>query len=482
MPISPIYDTLCGFRVISPSYFVTLERSHPTTIMASSPGGPCDHSDRPPPTGVYDSPLFVDLPAEGDSLSCDCDTDHDIVTVNELLCFVTNKIDVMTQDVLVKICADFYDGTSIVTAKKLLYEQIQALNLDITLPRFAKRKGPNRNKSDILDIIRLCHEVGSSVPVFVARDLSSLPTVSANCFDMALLMRDIEAMKLQLLVLADMATVSRQIVAAVETITKDRPVVDATHQPVDGPCIVPTVDKNDALLHDNVDDEVGIIAADGSNPAVSSPTFGRADVEVCVRSEVDPPTDAEDATASTIADVRDPPAAPRPRQKDGSSKTLAQVVASSPPPIDSRGFQHVTRQRRKNRLSYNGTNGIASPINGNGVASSNNAHPRVSKSHYSQTHVIGSGRQDATCGIQAAQRHGRQSVTGGLFVSRVAANTSASSLRRYIKDCCGVNAKCYAIKTKFDSYSSFRVLADAHLEKLLEPSIWPAGVLIRDFV
>ena len=47
---------------------------------------------------------------------------------------------------------------------------------------------------------------------------------------------------------------------------------------------------------------------------------------------------------------------------------------------------------------------------------------------------------------------------------------------------CGVNAKCYAIKTKFDSYSSFRVLADAHLEKLLEPSIWPAGVLIRDFV
>ena len=73
-------------------------------------------------------------------------------------------------------------------------------------------------------------------------------------------------------------------------------------------------------------------------------------------------------------------------------------------------------------------------------------------------------------------------MTGGLFVSRVAANTSASSLRRYIKDCCGVNAKCYAIKTKFDSYSSFRVLADAHLEKLLEPSIWPAGVLIRDFV
>ena len=306
----------------------------------------------------------------------------------------------------------------------------------------------------------------------------------------------------------------RQIVAAVETIKKDRPVADATRQPVDGPCIVPTADKNDALQHDNVDDEVGIIAADGSNPAVSSPTVVLADVEVCVRSEVDPPTDSEDASAedasaedasaedasaedasaedassSTIADARDRTAAPRPRQKDGSSKTLAQVVASSPPPTDSRGFQHVTRQRsRNNRLSSNGTNGITSSNNGNassnngkGIAASNKALPRVSKSH-SPTHVIGSGRQSATCCIQVAQRHGRQSVMGSLFISRVAGNTSASSLRRYIKDCCGVNAKCCAIKTKFDTYSSFRVLADAHLEKLLEPSIWPAGVLIRDFV
>ena len=301
--------------------------------MASAPGGPSDHSVQAAPTGVLDGPLLVALPAVDEPHSCD------VVTVNELLCFVTNRIDVMTQDVLVKICADFYDGTS---AKKLLYSQIQELNLGITLPRYFKRKGINRNKSDIIDIIRLCQEVGSSLPVFVASDLSSLPTVSANCFDMALLMRDIEAMKLQLLVLAGMATVSRQIVAAVETIKKDRPVIDATHQLVDGPCIVPTVDKNDALRHDNVDDEVGIIAADGSNPAVSSPTVVLADVEVCVRSEVDPPTDAEDASSSTIADVRDPTAAPRPRQKDGSSKTLAQVVASSPPPTDSRGFQHVT--------------------------------------------------------------------------------------------------------------------------------------------
>ena len=71
--------------------------------MASAPGGPGDHSDPAAPTGVQESPLFVDLPAVGESQSCDCGNDHDVVVVNELLCFVTNKIDVMTQDVLVKL-------------------------------------------------------------------------------------------------------------------------------------------------------------------------------------------------------------------------------------------------------------------------------------------------------------------------------------------------------------------------------------------
>ena len=30
------------------------------------------------------------------------------ITVNELLCFKSNKIDIMTQDLLVKLCVDFY--------------------------------------------------------------------------------------------------------------------------------------------------------------------------------------------------------------------------------------------------------------------------------------------------------------------------------------------------------------------------------------
>ena len=73
-------------------------------------------------------------------------------------------------------------------------------------------------------LIGLCHEVGSKLPVFVGRDLSNLPPVSANSFDVASLMRDIEDMKLQLLGLADMSRLSREINDAVNSITNVRPV------------------------------------------------------------------------------------------------------------------------------------------------------------------------------------------------------------------------------------------------------------------
>ena len=455
----------------------------------------------------------------------------------------------------------------IVTAKKLLYAQIQALNLDITLPRYAKRKGPNRNKSDILDIIRLCHEVGSSVPVFVARDLSSLPTVSANCFDMALLMRDIEAMKLQLLGLADMATVSRQIVAAVETIKNDRPVIDATHQLVDGPCIVPTVDKNDVLLHDNVDSCPSVTTCRAINvdscPSVTTRRAINVDscpsVSTCRVSDVDSRPSAKTRRAidvdscpsvSTcrVSDVHSRPSVttcrvsdvhsrssdqdddgtpfdttsavctgvidngcnpvfvcgslrvsnwasagrknhdvdPKTREQEPSvavavnspaaacggvisplesarparpTKTMAEVVA------DTREFQPVTRQRSRR-------------VPSNSLATAETRSRKVNN----PVHIIGSGERRLSGGIQAAPRRRRESRTGGLFISRLAPNTSASALRRHIKDSCDVTVTCAAIKTKFDSYCSFRVFADANLERLLTPSVWPSGVLVREFV
>ena len=58
------------------------------------------------------------------------------------------------------------------------------------------------------------------MPVFVARDLSSLPAVVANRFDVVLLMRDIEEKKLQLLGLADRMIMTNYPVSTMNGIMK----------------------------------------------------------------------------------------------------------------------------------------------------------------------------------------------------------------------------------------------------------------------
>ena len=47
---------------------------------------------------------------------------HNNPIVSEILCFITNKLDVMPLDMVTKLCDDFYSETDVSNAKTLLYE------------------------------------------------------------------------------------------------------------------------------------------------------------------------------------------------------------------------------------------------------------------------------------------------------------------------------------------------------------------------
>ena len=453
------------------------------------------------PSGVNpcDGALFVNLPAENEPQCWDNQVGY---TVNELLCFISNKMDVMTQDLLVKLCTDFYGKGVIDNAKKLVYAKCNALNLDIALPRFVKRQGPKKKQSDVLDIIGLCHEVGSKLPVFVARDLSNLPPVSANSFDVASLIRDIEDMKLQLLGLADMSRLSREINDAVNSITKVRPVererapaevdqssIDVGSHPSDETCRSIDVDSLSSddtrrLIDDHsrpshqVEDGSPCDVSSAVSTGLTAEEYNR--VFVCGSPRVSNSAnacrknqDVDLEPSDTIVVVVNPAAAASGGPKSKSplesarparpARTMAEVVADPPE------YQYVTRPRSRRVRT------------GSLVTAETKAQPSSRKVNNS-IHIIGSGERRLSGGIQAAPRRGRESRTGGLFVSRLAPSTSASALRRHIKDSCDVTVTCVSIKTKFDSYCSFRVFAEANLERLLTPSVWPSGVLVREFV
>ena len=93
------------------------------------------------------------------------------------------------------------------------------------------------------DTIRLCHEMGSDLPVFVARDLASLPPVTADCFDVSSLLRDVENIKLELRALGDMSKIAAGLSSAVNTMKEMTHVMHVhttIHPPGDTDTTLPT--------------------------------------------------------------------------------------------------------------------------------------------------------------------------------------------------------------------------------------------------
>lgn len=118
--------------------------------------------------------------------------------INEVLCFIANKINLMPRDIVQKLCSDFYDESVIDEAKKTLYglDVIQKME---GIGRLKTRKGNDKKDKDISDIIDTLLVMDSTCEIqFVAKDLANLPPLSYNHFDLAGVIRDIEVLKNEL--------------------------------------------------------------------------------------------------------------------------------------------------------------------------------------------------------------------------------------------------------------------------------------------
>ncbi|XP_047997526.1 uncharacterized protein LOC125235128 [Leguminivora glycinivorella] len=118
------------------------------------------------------------------------------IVVDELLTFVQNKIDVMDEDSLCRICVSTFDEESIAKSKSLLFESIPTEKKKV-----ARR---NRNKSgkqrrDIEDIIGLFKGTDPElIPTFVARDLHLLPPVTFDHIDITDFLKKLTIMRAEI--------------------------------------------------------------------------------------------------------------------------------------------------------------------------------------------------------------------------------------------------------------------------------------------
>ena len=85
---------------------------------------------------------------DGDDVS---DNEGQEVIVDELLCFMQTKIDVLPPQTIADLCVTTFDDTAIEKSKNRLFD----LCADETTSRFRRRQGPKKSAVNIDEMIRL---------------------------------------------------------------------------------------------------------------------------------------------------------------------------------------------------------------------------------------------------------------------------------------------------------------------------------------
>ena len=153
-----------------------------------------------------------------------CTVNKHGVVIDELLCFVVNKIDLLPPETIVQLCTSTYSDVEIESAKRRLFDMCA----DENTSRRKCRKGPKKKEQNIEDIVKLMMEKGSDVPVFVAHDLSKLPLVTFDSMDVSTLLNNIkktqdevDMLKLCINTQNDTFEKLRSVVSAVDTRVRD---------------------------------------------------------------------------------------------------------------------------------------------------------------------------------------------------------------------------------------------------------------------
>lgn len=111
------------------------------------------------------------------------------IVIDEMLSYIQNKVSVMDEESLVRICKSSFQSDEIKKSKSLLFDSLSN-------QRKILRKNKGREERDLADIINLFKSAEpDEIPVFVARQLERLPPVTFDHLDCTKLLKDIVRMQ-----------------------------------------------------------------------------------------------------------------------------------------------------------------------------------------------------------------------------------------------------------------------------------------------
>jgi hypothetical protein len=374
---------------------------------------------------------------------------------NAVLCYLVHKVDLIHQDLLVQITCEFYNDREIENAKELLYKTVASG------VRCIKRQGTKKRQQNIVDMLGILNKTSSdALPLFGVFDLTRLPPLDLNNVDITSMTQDIKKLRSDINKSHDtecsakVLDMSKDIIAMKDTMNSMSEQIADLLKTV---CVKQTPKSGNTPIT-SIWGDVGTPTQLKLPPTITRLTSGSSR-----KLPSAPPISIHEADSGGA----------RPKEFPPLSRNMTEQIRPEPrdysravtqPPVVTTLQQNQSRNRERSReRSKDKTKPGSPPYT---LVGSRRRRPNyiVGKGHGGITRLAGKGRFVS------------------LFVSRLEPDVEQETVKKYVDDKFKVDFVCEKMKTRYDSYASFKIEGYCKdPDVFFEENNWPEDILVRRF-
>ena len=408
------------------------------------------------------------------------------MVINELLCFVTNKCDLLPAESIIQLCCDTFGESDIELSKKLLFD----LCADHDTPRMITRKGPKKSVQNMEDMLKLIQEKGTDLPTFVAHNLQLLPPIGFNSLDVSTLLHEIKKTQVEVEMLKDGMKRQADTIAGLTQTVAEHPDRVVEYQSRMSASVSTQADLNRKCQNEEASQteiQVRHTCSQTESSFDMSKSSGKVhseqkniteDVESCRM------TCRESAAETEFLLQNKPKQAALTRQGLGA---IPKVKENTEGINDGNSHEHTESEDKVESYAdkvnqwkkITRVHGKLKSIPEESQRSqSPSAEPnRVSRPrNQKKKHVDGSVKNTGLVTVKKVEKKKYASI----FASRFSPDVTSGDLQDYLEGKTGLKILVRNVKSRYDTYTSFHVLCECDRPgTLLRDELWPEGAYVR---
>lgn len=400
------------------------------------------------------------------------------VVINELLSYIQNKLSVIDEDTLVRVCTSTFSSEEIAKSKALLFESISA-----DKAKLIKRKNKGKEQRDLADIVNIFKTAEPDLfPVFVARELERLPPILFDHLDCTKLLKDLLRVQNELEVFKETYVTQTQLSDFKEEMLKLQ--YDSLVPP---PPVCNVNMKRGAWLTDS--GPIGLSHVSNSSSSIDCDTdLEKISQQSCKNISKTVECEQTETSRQAVVGILD---GSEPKLREEPAAADVSRVTSPRAPIVTSRERLTTSPVPAVRVNHSKTNNSEIASDHLNATSLVNDHKCVQNDDQGWQKVSHrrknvNYRYSGTAGI-ARDNQGRfkaafKSVP--IFITKVHKDTTEKDIVDYIYQKTQVKISLQLITGNHDrDYNAYKCfVAEDKLSLFLDCKLWPEGIIFRRFV